>query len=1124
MFTNYNHLKFDLEKTDINLTEDSVPWFLISLLKKYKQINFLCKSNEEIISLSNKINILCPQIQILCFPSFDCPIFSSISPTSNNKAHRISTLIELSKNDFDKRIILYSLDSLFLKILPKDVFKNRYLILEKKKNKSVTVENITHFLKNNSYFRVETVRQKGEFSIRGNIIDFFSPNNGYPTRIDSFASEIESIKKFDPISQLSFDRKEKTILIPASEVILNEKSIQKFRVNFRTFNIKNKNEYYENISQGINVDGIEQFLPLMSDNPECFLDYLKSGVFILEHNYKNLILEANEKISKDFLYSFDSTSLIKRFLEDSETLIKKLICSNKIEVSNILDLDKKVFKTVSKKISNIEKIKNENDINSFINFAEELLKKNDLLITIKNDSSMQKFKKYFKINLQEKICFKKINIENSFFNPVENQRGLAVINDSELFGKKVYKDTKKEIKTDNIITEISSLSEGDLVVHNEHGIGKYLGLRSILIYESKHECMEIEYYGCDKLLIPVENLDLISRYGNKDINISLDKLGSQGWQLRKASIKEKVKIIAHDLISIAAKREIRKGKIMISNDEIYDEFSNRFQYAETSDQLKAIFDVESDLSSGKPMDRLICGDVGFGKTEIAMRAAFISVLSGYQVAFLCPTTLLVNQHFKNFSERFSDFKIKINKISRFNSTSEKIKIVDELEKGNIEILIGTHALFNDEINFKNLGLLIIDEEQSFGVSQKEKLKKIRSEIHILTLTATPIPRTLQSAILGIKDISIIKTPPVDRLPIKTYVAKFNKEIVIRAIMKEIERNGQIFYVSPRIKDLRIIENFLKEKLPNISCGMVHGALTPDQINNVYNLFFNGEIKVLISTSIIESGLDVSNANTIIINKPNFFGLSQLYQIRGRVGRSNIQAYAYLLLNEDEKKMTDNAFRRLEVMKSLDSLGAGFLLANHDMDIRGGGNLVGAEQSGHIREVGIELYQKLIKDAINEIKNNDNILNDWSPTINLGFSVFIPEDYMPDIQIRLNFYRRISSIISKDQMNIILNELKDRFGSIPEEVTNFVKIIKIKNLCKLANVKKIDLGSKGFVISFKKLEIINKNMLIKLIEKNQSILRLRPDNKLLYLNKSSDKDKKISEIINFLKILKKMSKT
>ena len=1123
MFTNFNHLKFDLEQTNINLTKDSLPWFLISMLKKHRQINFLCKSNQEINALSNKINILCPQIKIFCFPSFDCPIFSSISPTSNNKSQRISTLLELCNNEFEKRIILYNLDSLFLKIHPKKVFINRFLIIEKTKKKNVTVENIINFLNDNSYSRVETVRQKGEFSIRGSIIDFFSPNDGNPVRIDSFASEVESIKNFDTISQLSIDKKENTILIPASEVILSDEFVQNFRVMFRTLNIKNKSEYYENISQGLKVDGIEQFLPLMSSKTECFLDYLKYGIFILNDNYKSLLFDSYNKISKEFFHSFDSISLIKYFVEDAKTLIKKLETFKKVEVSNLLDLDKKEYITISKKINDINQIKNEDDFKNFTNYANGLLKKNNLLIAIKNDSSMQKLNKYLNKNFKDKICYKKINIENSFINSAVCHKGLAVINDSELFGKKVYKATKKEINAENIITEISSLNENDLVVHNEHGIGKYLGLNNIMLYESKHECMEIEYFGGDKLLIPVENLDLISRYGNKDINISLDKLGSQAWQLRKASIKEKVKVIAHELISLAAKREIRKGKIMIPHNEIYEEFSNRFQYAETSDQLKAIFDVESDLASGKPMDRLICGDVGFGKTEIAMRAAFISVLSGYQVAFLCPTTLLVNQHFKNFTDRFSDFRIKINKISRFNSNSEKIKIYSELEKGNIEILIGTHALFSDEINFKNLGLLIIDEEQSFGVSQKEKLKKIRSEVHILTLTATPIPRTLQSSILGIKDISIIKTPPIDRLPIKTYVTKYNKQIVVRAIKTEIERNGQVFYVSPRIKDLKLIEEFLKEKLPGIKFGLVHGGLTPDQINNAYNLFFSGETKVLISTSIIESGLDVSNANTIIINKPNFFGLSQLYQIRGRVGRSNTQAYAYLLLNEEENKMTDNAVRRLEIIKSLDSLGAGFLLANHDMDIRGGGNLVGAEQSGHIKEVGIELYQKLIKDAIDEIKIGNNTVNDWSPTINLGFSVFIPEYYMTDIQIRLNFYRRISNIISKDQIDIILNELEDRFGHIPEEVKNFVKIVEIKNLCKLANVKKIDLGSRGFVISFKKLENINKNILIKLVEKNQSILKLRPDNKLLYLNKSHDKDKKIYEIINFLKILKKMSK-
>ncbi|MAJ02557.1 MAG: transcription-repair coupling factor, partial [Rickettsiales bacterium] len=664
------------------------------------------------------------------------------------------------------------------------------------------------------------------------------------------------------------------------------------------------------------------------------------------------------------------------------------------------------------------------------------------------------------------------------------------------------------------------LNEGDLIVHHEHGIGKYIGLKNIPLYLNIHECVEIEYYNKDKLFIPVENLDLISRYGDKDNPVSLDKLGSSNWQLRKSVIKDKIKIIAHDLIQIAAERALKKGRIMVPDFDLYENFSSKFEYAETSDQIKAINDVEDDLSSGKPMDRLICGDVGFGKTEISMRAAFIAAMNDYQVIFLCPTTLLANQHYKSFISRFENFNINIKKITRFESRSEKTSIYENIENNSIKIIIGTHALFNHSINFNNLGLLIVDEEQSFGVEQKEKLKKIKSDIHVLTLTATPIPRTLQSSLLGIRDLSIIKTPPIDRLPIKTFLTIFNKTTIRNAILNEIERGGQVFYVSPKIKDLNRIKEKLSKILPKVSCEIVHGRLSGEQLNDIYSSFFENKIKILISTSIIESGLDVSNANTIIIEKPNYFGLSQIYQLRGRVGRSDVQSYAYLVLSDNQILSTE-ANKRLNVIANLDTLGGGFSLASHDMNIRGTGNLIGSEQSGHVREVGIELYQKLVKDAINETKSQSSVSNDWSPQINIGFSVYIPKEYIPDLQMRLNIYRRISFINSVSKIKEILLELKDRFGNVPEELINLTKLIEIKNLCRISNINKVDMGSKGFTISFRNNRFNNIQKLLNLVSKNSNLLKIRPDNKLLYLKKWTNIDDKINDIIKFLTILSKM---
>ena len=612
-------------------------------------------------------------------------------------------------------------------------------------------------------------------------------------------------------------------------------------------------------------------------------------------------------------------------------------------------------------------------------------------------------------------------------------------------------------------------------------------------------------------------MDLISRYGAKDSLVSLDKLGAQNWQLRKASIKDKIKFIALDLIKIAADRELKKGIVISADQEKYSNFASSFEFAETSDQINAIIDVESDLLSGKPMDRLICGDVGFGKTEVAMRASFIVANSGYQVAIICPTTLLVNQHFNTFSKRFKSTDLKISKISRFESTIEKKKIKNELLDNKIKIIIGTHALLSDDIEFENLGLVVIDEEQSFGVEQKEKLKKMKSNVHVLTLSATPIPRTLQFAILGIRDLSLITTPPINRTAIKTFTSLYDKKTIKNAIEHEINRNGQVFYVSPKIKDLNNIYKNLKSLLPHLRYEIVHGGLNGEKLKNVYRLFELKEVDVLISTSIIESGIDISNANTIIIEKPNYFGLSQLYQIRGRVGRSDTQAYAYLILPQNTN-LTENAKKRLETLNNLDTLGAGFTLASQDMDIRGTGNILGSEQSGHIKEVGIELYQKLIKDAIDELKNKKYQEDDWSPQINLGFPVFIPKEFIPEINIRLNIYRRISNSNTVEDLKTILFELEDRFGKVPNELLNLAKIIEIKNLCKKANIKKIDLGNKGFIIKFKNDKFKSFDKIIGIVKKNPEILKLKTDYRLIYMKKWEDSEKAIKDIIYFLKLI------
>ena len=1122
MNSEYSNFFFDEDKSNFNLTIDSIPWFLVSAIKKFKKISYICSDIKELKTLKSKILAIDNKINIIDFPDLDCPLFSNISPSNEVRTTRIKTLTKLLNIDLGENIVLTTIESLLLKTIPKDVLINKYFELNPK-NSKLTIEKIKEFLINNSYERVETVRQKGEFAIRGGILDIFSPSEDFPIRIDSFASTIDSLKNFDPITQLSLNNLKKSSLIPTSEIFLNKKNIEKFRINFRTLNIDNKKNYYNNISQGIRLPGIEQFLPFFYNSLESFFSYLVNYKLIVNFQFKDIIFNSYKRISSQLITENYTGENIHKFILNHNELCEDINSTNAIKISNFINYNNNSFITLSNEITEIKKINSENDINSLLNYLKSKLDKYFIIFAVKNNTSKDRILRIlkntdFKIS-KVKIKILKINIKKGFIHKNESSNGLIVINDDDLFGRKTLKYTKKNIDVENLISEISNLNQGDLVVHSEHGIGKYIGLKNVLLYEVNHECVELEYYNKDKLLIPVENLELLSRYGSKENLINLDRLGTQNWQLRKSLIKKKIKHIAFELVQTAAKRELRKGKTMLTNNSLYESFSSKFEYAETSDQLKAINDIENDLASGKSMDRLICGDVGYGKTEIAMRAAFIAASSGYQVAFLCPTTLLVNQHYKNFLDRFESFKINIKKLTRFQTLKEKKTIFDNIKSGDLKIIIGTHSLLNQELKFYNLGLIIIDEEQNFGVEQKEKLKKFKVDVHILTLTATPIPRTLQSSIVGIKDLSLIKTPPLDRLAIKNYLTVYNENTIKNAINLELDRNGQIFYVAPKIKDLEKIQSKIKKLVPKCIVNIVHGKLNGKDLNTIYNSFFEKKIDLLVSTSIIESGLDVSNANTIIIEKPNYFGLSQLYQIRGRIGRSNLQSYAYFVI-PDSKKLSINAIKRLEVINNLNSLGGGFTLASHDMEIRGAGNLIGSEQSGHVREVGIELYQKLVRDAINEIRN-ESIIEDWSPQINLGFPVFIPTDYISDLQIRLNIYRRISSITDILKINEILNELRDRFGPVPRELINLVKIIEIKNLCKLCNINKISLGTKGFILTFRvSKESYDFSKLIKLVNKNPESLKLRPNNKLLYLIKSFDRDKKIYSIINFLKILSK----
>jgi transcription-repair coupling factor (superfamily II helicase) len=684
---------------------------------------------------------------------------------------------------------------------------------------------------------------------------------------------------------------------------------------------------------------------------------------------------------------------------------------------------------------------------------------------------------------------------------------LTVISEQDVLGDRLIRSPRKKRKAENFLTEAQSLSPGDLVVHVDHGVGRYKGLETITALGAPHECVALEYAGGDRLFLPVENIELLSRYGHEEG--LLDKLGGGAWQAKKARLKERIRQIADKLMRIAAERLLRAAPILEAPHHEWEAFAARFPYTETDDQMAAIEDVVSDLASGRPMDRLIVGDVGFGKTEVAMRAAFVAAQSGVQVAVIAPTTLLARQHYKTFAERFRGTAITVRPLSRFVSAKEAAKTREGLAEGTVDIVIGTHAVLAKAVRFKHLGLLVIDEEQHFGVSHKERLKEMRSEIHVLTLTATPIPRTLQLSLTGVRDLSLIGTPPVDRLAIRTYVSEFDAVTIREALLRERYRGGQSFYVVPRISDLAEVEEFLKTHVPEVSYLVAHGQMAAGDLDDRMNAFYDGKFDVLLATTIVESGLDIPTANTMIVHRADMFGLSQLYQIRGRVGRSKARAYCYLT-TKPRLPLTPQATKRLRLLGSLDSLGAGFSLASQDLDLRGAGNLLGEEQSGHIKEVGYELYQAMLEETIAKLKSGElteaGDEGEWSPQINLGVPVMIPEAYIPDLDVRLGLYRRLSSLTTKVELEGFAAELIDRFGPLPKEVNTLLLVVRIKAMCKRAHIARMDAGPKGATVQFHMDKFPNPAGLVEFLQAQNGLAKIQGNKVVVRRDWASDGDK------------------
>jgi transcription-repair coupling factor (superfamily II helicase) len=682
--------------------------------------------------------------------------------------------------------------------------------------------------------------------------------------------------------------------------------------------------------------------------------------------------------------------------------------------------------------------------------------------------------------------------------------GLSVVGEQDLLGERIARPPRRRKRADQFIADATGIEQGDLVVHQDHGIGRYDGLETLQVNGAPHDCLRLIYDGGDKLFLPVENIEVLSRFGSETQGVALDRLGGSSWQARKAKAKQRIQDMAGQLIRIAAERATREGTLAAPPEGAWDEFCSRFPFAETEDQQRAIADVLEDLAAGRPMDRLVCGDVGFGKTEVALRAAFVVAMSGAQVAVVVPTTLLARQHTRTFTTRFAGFPIHVAQLSRMVTAKEAAKVRERLKDGSINIVVGTHALLAKGVEFADLGLVIVDEEQHFGVAHKEKLKALKTDVHVLTLTATPIPRTLQLALTGVREMSVIATPPVDRLAVRTFIMPWDGVVLREAIQRERFRGGQIFCVVPRLEDMEKVSARLREIVPDARVVEAHGQLAPTQLEKVMAEFGDGKHDILLATNIVESGLDMPAVNTLIIHRADMFGLAQLYQLRGRVGRGKQRGYAYLTWPATHR-LSAAAQKRLEVMQTLDNLGAGFTLASHDLDIRGAGNLLGDEQSGHIREVGIELYQQMLEEAVADLKSGQgkkrselDYAGGWTPNINLGLPVLIPEAYVRDLPVRLGLYRRIGALATEPEIEAMAAELADRFGPLPAEVENLLQVVAIKALCREAGVEKVDAGPKGVVLSFFKNQFRNPGGLVSWVAAQKGLVKLRPDHKLALL--------------------------
>jgi len=1080
-------------------------------------------------------------LPILRFPDWETLPYDAFSPHQDIISDRLSTLYHLP--DLKSGILIVPIATVLNRLPPKSYLNSNSLVLDVAQ--TLDINAMRNRLTLSGYQLVSQVMEHGEFAVRGSIIDLFPMGSNFPFRIELFDDEIESIRTFDIENQQSIAKVEHIKLLPAREFPFDDAAIKHFRNAYRKKfeGDPQSSRIYQDISHSITPPGIEYYLPLFFDNTETLFDYMpKNSITITVDQVAESVTtfwqdvlgryeERRHDIEKPILPPQDI------YLRENE-LFENLNRFPQINMQHFKTEDKPGYinyNTQSPTSLTLD-VRAQNPgqkLHDFIDSfsgkilftAESIGRKESLLDVLKgcdvhprNVDSWSEF-----VDSQQPLCITVAYLENGL---ITENPAIAIVSEQQLLGERVLQHRRRKKRnrdSEAVIANLVELELGAPVVHEEHGVGRYLGLNKINVGGFEQEFLMLNYAGDDKLYVPVSSLHFISRYtGSAPESAPMHKLGSQQWEKAQRKARERVRDVAAELLDIYARRKARQGYQYHIEQDQYSSFSNAFPFEETPDQEEAILSVIADMQSKQPMDRLVCGDVGFGKTEVAMRAAFVAVQDGKQVAMLVPTTLLAQQHFETFQDRFANWPIHVDFISRFKSKKEQDTSINQLAIGKTDIIIGTHKLLQKDLKFKRLGLVVIDEEHRFGVRQKERFKSLRSEVDLLTLTATPIPRTLNMSLSGIRDLSIIATPPAKRLAIKTFINQWNETTIKEACVREIRRGGQIFFLHNKVDTIDKTAQKLADLVPEATVAVAHGQMREKDLEHIMAEFYHHKHNILVCTTIIETGIDVPNANTIIIDRADKFGLAQLYQLRGRVGRSHHQAYAYLVV-PSRKLMTADAIKRLEAIESIEDLGTGFTLATHDLEIRGAGELLGDEQSGQIHEIGFTLYMELLDRAVDALKSGkqpelDQPL-DHGAEVNLGASALIPDDYVPDVHTRLIMYKRIASAKNNDQLRELQVEMIDRFGLLPDSTKNLFLVTELKIKANPIGIKKIDFGIDNGRIIFNPDPKINTGAIIDLMQTQPNVYLMDGPEKIRISKDMPKLQDRFNQIDSFLNVIR-----